>query len=311
VVEPGTPVQGTPSKLKLLRLFRKEEREFYLFTSPWVIGFFLFVLVPMVASILISFTQWDIITPPKWVGIDNYEEMFARDPLFWKSLRVTLIFTFVLVPLQLILSLLVAVLLNQRVKGLSWFRTIFYLPTVLPIVASSMLWLWILNPSGLLNFFIRLFGIPGQDWLTSEALALPSIILMSLWGSFGVSMIIFLAGLQGVPASLYESAEIDGAGSVRKFFSITLPMISPVIFFNFVMGVIGTFQVFTQGYLLTDGRPNNSTLFYVLYLYRNAFEFLHMGYASAMAWVLFLIIMGATLLILRTSSLWVYYEVQR
>ena len=292
-------------------LFNKEEREFYKFTSPWIIGFFLFILGPMLASIIISFTQWDIITPPEWVGIENYKEMVTKDPLFWKSLKVTLVFTFGLVPLQLILSLLVAVLLNQKVRGLSWFRTIFYLPTVLPIVASSMLWLWILNPSGLLNFFIRLLGIPAQNWLTSESLALPSIILMSLWGSFGISMIIFLAGLQGVPASLYESAEIDGAGAWRKFFNITLPMISPVIFFNFVMGVIGTFQVFTQGYLLTDGRPNNSTLFYVLYLYRNAFEYLNMGYASAMAWVLFVIIMAATLFILRTSSLWVYYEVQR
>lgn len=299
------------SKRRFLGLFRKEEREFFLFTSPWVVGFFLFVLGPMLASIIISLSHWDIITPPEWVGTENYKEMFTNDPLFWKSLKVTMAFTFGLVPLQLILSLLVAVLLNQKVRGLSWYRTIFYLPTVLPIVASSMLWLWILNPSGLLNFFIKLTGIPGQDWLTSESLALPSIVLMSLWGSFGISMIIFLAGLQGVPASLYESAEIDGAGAWRKFFNITLPMISPVIFFNFVMGVIGTFQVFTQGYLLTDGRPNNSTLFYVLYLYRNAFEYLNMGYASAMAWVLFIIIMGATLLILRTSSLWVYYEVQR
>ena len=299
------------STRKTLRLLKREERDFYSFTSPWVIGFFLFVLGPMLASIIISFSHWDIITPPEWVGIENYKEMFKSDPLFWKSLKVTMAFTFGLVPLQLILSLLVAVLLNQKVRGLSWFRTIFYLPTVLPIVASSMLWLWILNPSGLLNFFIKLIGIPGQDWLTSESLALPSIILMSLWGSFGISMIIFLASLQGVPESLYESAEIDGAGPWRKFFNITLPMISPVIFFNFVMGVIGTFQVFTQGYLLTDGRPNNSTLFYVLYLYRNAFEYLNMGYASAMAWVLFIIIMGATLFILRTSSLWVYYEVQR
>ena len=299
------------SKREVLRLFRKEERDFYFFTLPWVVGFFLFVFGPMVSSVIISFTHWDIITPPQWIGSENYREMFASDPLFWKSLRVTLVFTFVLVPLQLILSLLVAILLNQKVKGLPWFRTIFYLPTVLPIVASSMLWLWILNPSGLLNFFIRLVGIPAQDWLTSESLALPSIILMSLWGSFGISMIVFLAGLQGVPASLYESAEIDGAGVLQKFFNITLPMISPVMLFNFIMGVIGTFQVFTQGYLLTDGRPNNSTLFYVLYLYRNAFEFLNMGYASAMAWVLFIIIMGATLLILRTSSLWVYYEVRR
>lgn len=299
------------SPVKGFHLFKKEGRDFYIFTSPWTIGFLLLVLGPMVASIIISFTRWDIITPPRWVGLENYRQMFTQDPLFWKSLRVTLVFTFGLVPLQLVLSLLVAILLNQKVRGLSWFRTIFYLPTVLPIVASSMLWLWILNPSGLLNFFIGVLGIPPRDWLTSESLALPSIIMMSLWGSFGVSMIIFLAGLQGVPTSLYESADIDGASAWRKFFNITLPMLSPVVFFNFVMGLIGTFQVFTQGYLLTDGRPNNSTLFYVLYLYRNAFEYLTMGYASAMAWVLFIIIMGATLLILRTSSLWVYYEVQR
>jgi multiple sugar transport system permease protein len=306
-----TRKKGSSFPRKLTSLLRTDERDFYLFTSPWTIGFLLFVLGPMVTSVLISFTRWDIISPPDWVGLANYKDMFSNDPLFWKSLKVTAVFTFGLVPLQLVLSLLVAVLLNQKVRGLPWFRTIFYLPTVLPIVASSMLWLWILNPSGLLNFFIGFIGISPQNWLISESLALPSIMLMSLWGSFGVSMIIFLAGLQGVPISLYESAEIDGAGAWRKFWNITLPMISPVIFFNFVMGVIGTFQVFTQGYLLTDGRPNNSTLFYVLYLYRNAFEFLNMGYASAMAWVLFIIIMGATLLILRTSSLWVYYEVRR
>jgi len=298
-----------PTKAQGLR--RKEERQFYLFTSPWVVGVVLFVLGPMLASIVISFTRWDIITAPQWVGLDNYREMVQADPLFWKCLKVTIVYTSVLVPIQLMVSLLVAVLLNQKVRGLSLFRTIFYLPTVLPIVASSMLWLWILNPSGLLNFFVRLLGLPGQDWLTNESLALPSIMVMSLWGSFGTGMIIFLAGLQGIPASLYESAEIDGAGAWRKFFNITLPLLTPVVFFNFVMGVIGTFQVFTQGYLLTDGKPNNSTLFYVLYLYRNAFEYLNMGYASAMAWVLFIIIMGTTLVILRSSSLWVYYEVQR
>lgn len=271
-------------------------------------GFVLFVLGPMVASIIISFTHWDIISPPTWVGVDNYKEMFTSDPLFWKSLRVTFTYTLVLVPIQLTLSLLVAILLNQKVMGLPLFRTIFYLPTVLPVVASSMLWLWIFYPQGLLNFFVRIVGIPPQEWLTSESLALPAIILMSLWGIFGTSMIIFLAGLQGIPRTLYEAAEIDGAGAWKKFKTVTLPMLSPVIFFNFVMGVIGTFQVFTQGYLLTDGKPNYSTLFYVLYIYRNAFEFLNMGYASAMAWVLFVIIMAATALILRSSSLWVYYE---
>jgi multiple sugar transport system permease protein len=299
------------SKFKLTRSQKKESREFYFFTSPWTIGFILFVLGPMIASILISFSQWDVITDPKWVGLANYKEIFTDDPLFWKSLKITLLFTLILVPVQLMLSLLVAILLNQKVMAMPLFRTMFYLPTVLPVVASSMLWMWIFYPQGLLNFFLGLFGISPQQYLTSETLALPSIILMSLWGSFGTSMIIFLAGLQGIPRSLYEAAEIDGASIWQKFKRITFPMLSPVIFFNFIMGVIGTFQVFTQGYLLTDGKPNNSTLFYVLYIYRKAFEYLEMGTASAMAWVLFIIILVITALILRSSSYWVYYEGQK
>lgn len=290
---------------------RKESREFYIFTSPWIMGFILFVIGPMIASILISFSHWDVITDPRWVGIANYKEIFTDDPLFWKSLKVTLLFTLILVPIQLTLSLLVAILLNQKVMAMPLFRTMFYLPTVLPVVASSMLWLWIFYPQGLLNFFLSMIGISPQQFLTNETIALPSIMLMSLWGSFGTSMIIFLAGLQGIPKSLYEAAEIDGASIWQKFKRITLPMLSPVIFFNFIMGVIGTFQVFTQGYLLTDGKPNNSTLFYVLYIYRKAFEYLEMGTASAMAWVLFLIILAVTALILRSSSYWVYYEGQR
>ncbi len=297
--------------MKLTKLAKKEEREFFLFTSPWFIGFVLLTVGPMIASFLISFTEWDIITSPKWVGFKNFTRLFTADPLFWKSLTITVIFTFILVPLQLILSLLVAILLNQKVKGMRLFRTIFYLPTVLPVVASSMLWLWILQPEGLLNFFIGLLGIPAQAWLNNQNLALPSIILMSLWSSFGTGMIIFLAGLQGISDSYYEAANIDGANMWQKFWKITVPMLSPLIFFNFIMGVIGTFQVFTQGFLLTDGRPNNSTLFYVLYLYRNAFEYLEMGYASAMAWILFILIMAASLVIFRSSTMWVYYEGQR
>jgi multiple sugar transport system permease protein len=290
---------------------KRESREFYLFTSPWLLGFILFVIGPMIASIMISFSHWDVISAPEWAGLDNYKTLLFNEPLFWKSMKVTLIFTLVLVPIQLTLSLLVAILLNQKVIGMPVFRTMFYLPTVLPVVASSMLWLWILYPQGLLNFFISMIGIPKQEFLTNENLALPSIILMSLWGSFGSSMIIFLAGLQGIPRTLYEAAEIDGASIWHKFKRITFPMLSPVIFFNFIMGVIGTFQVFTQGYMMTDGKPNNSTLFYVLYLYRKAFEYLEMGTASAMAWILFILILGITALILRSSSYWVFYEGQK
>jgi multiple sugar transport system permease protein len=298
-------------KAKQTQLQKKEAREFYFFTSPWWLGLVIFIIGPMVASILISFTRWDIISAPVWVGVENYKELFTEDPLFWKSLKVTCIFTLVLVPVQLILSLLVAILLNQKVRGMSIYRTMFYLPTVLPVVASSMLWLWIFYPQGLLNFFLGVFGISPQQYLTNENLALPAIMLMCLWGGFGSNMIIFLAGLQGIPRTLYEAAEIDGASIWMKFKKITFPMLSPVIFFNFIMGVIGTFQVFTQGYLLTDGKPNNSTLFYVLYLYRKAFEYLEMGTASAMAWVLFIIIMAATAIIMKTSSSWVYYEGQK
>lgn len=292
--------------MKLSQRQKREEKEFYFFTSPWFLGFLFLALGPMIASIILSFAKWNIITPPKWVGLANYKELL-KDPLFWKSLTVTSIFVFGSVGLKLFASLLVAMLLNQKVKVIGLFRTIFYLPTVLPIVASSMLWMWILFPQGLLNFFVTRLGLPPQNWLTNENLALPSLILMSLWG-FGRSMIIFLAGLQGIPQYLYEAAHIDGAGPWSRFWHVTVPMLSPVIFFNLVMGIIGSFQIFTPGYLITDGGPHNATLFYVLYLFRNAFEYFNMGYASALAWVLFFIIMAFTLLIVKSSALWVYYE---
>jgi multiple sugar transport system permease protein len=285
----------------------KEERSFYLFISPWVIGCVIFTAGPMFTSALLSFMDWDTITAPRWIGLSNYEELLRKDPVFWKSLKVTAVYTCVTVPLHLLSSLMVAILLNQNVKGLGLFRTIFYLPTVLPPVASIMLWIWIFFPDGLLNACATLFGIPPQNWLQDERLALPSIMLMSLWG-FGASMLIFLAGLQSIPAHLYEAADIDGAGRWSKFRHITLPMLSPVIFFNVVTGIIGTFQVFTAGYLFTGGGPNNATMFYVLYLYKNAFEYFRMGYACALAWVLFVIIMACTLLVMRSSAKWVYYE---
>jgi multiple sugar transport system permease protein len=286
---------------------KHEERQFYLFISPWLLGFFIFTAGPMISAIFLSFTQWDIITAPKWVGLGNFRELLFEDPLFWKSLKVTALYSFVSVPLHLISSLLVAILLNQKIKAMGTFRTIFYLPTILPVVASSMLWIWIFFPDGLLNIFLGHFNIQGHAWLSEESTAIWALIGMSLWG-FGNGMIIFLAGLQGIPQTLYEAAVIDGANWWSKFWNVTLPMLSPIIFFNFVMGVIGTFQVFTQGYIMTSGGPNHSTLFYVLYLYQNAFEYLRMGYASAMAWILFFIILVLTSFILKSSSAWVYYE---
>lgn len=288
---------------------RREAREFYLFISPWLIGFVVFTAGPMLASALLSFAEWDVITPPRWVGLDNYRAL-VRDPLFWKSLGVTATYTLISVPLHLTVSLAVAVLLNQKVRGLGVFRTIFYLPTVLPGVASLMLWMWIFFPDGLLNAFTGLFGMAPKAWLADERLALPSLIAMSMWG-YGSTMLIFLAGLQEIPKHLYEAAEIDGCGRWSKFVHITLPMLSPVIFFNAVTSMIGTFQVFEAGYIATQGGPNNATLFYLLYLFRNAFEYFQMGYACALAWVLFWIIMALTLLVVKSSAAWVYYEGRR
>ena len=288
---------------------RREAREFYLFISPWLLGFLIFTAGPMLASALLSFAEWDIITAPKWVGLDNFRALW-RDPLFWKSLKVTAIYTLVSVPLHLAASLGVAVLLNQKVRGLGVFRTIFYLPTVLPGVASLMLWMWIFFPDGLLNVITGLFGMAPRAWLADEHLALPSLIAMSMWG-YGAQMLIFLAGLQEIPQHLYEAAEIDGCGRWSKFIHITLPMLSPVVFFNGVTAMIGTFQVFEAGYIATQGGPNNATLFYLLYLFRNAFEYFQMGYACALAWVLFWVIMGLTLLVVRSSAAWVYYEGKR
>lgn len=286
---------------------KKEERQFYMFISPWLLGFLVFTAGPMLFAIYLSFTRWDVIGSPQWIGLANFKELFFDDPQFWISLKVTAIYSVIAVPLHLSSSLLVAILLNQKIKAMGAFRTIFYLPTVLPVVATSMLWMNLLLEDGLINRVLGIIGIPSVSWLTNESTALGALIFMSLWG-FGASMIIFLAGLQGIPKTLYEAAKIDGAGAWARFLNVTLPMLSPIIFFNFVMGVIRTFQVFTQGFIMTNGGPNYATLFYVLYLYQNAFEYLRMGYAAAMAWVLFFILLTLTLLILKSSSAWVYYE---
>ena len=292
----------------LSRLRKKEAIEFYLIISPWIIGFLLFLGGPIVASAVLSFTDWNLLNPPSWVGVDNYLTIFTDDDMFWQSLKVTAIYTGASVPLGLMLSLLLALLLNTEVRGVRLFRTIYYLPSVMSGVAVALLWSWLFNPDfGLVNHLLGLFGIPGPTWLASETWALPAMIIMSLWGA-GQSMLIFLAGLQGIPQQLYEAAEIDGASGWSRFVHVTLPMLSPVILFNLIMGIIGSFQVFTQGYIMTNGGPNNATLFYVLNLYNQAFRNLRMGYASALAWILFFIILGLTLLVIRESRERVYYE---
>lgn len=292
---------------RLGRLARREALECYLFISCAVVGFVVFQGGPIGVSAYLSLTDSELVGTPKWVGLQNYVTM-VRDPLFWQSLKVTVTYAVVAIPLGLTLSLLVALLMNQDVRGISVFRTIYYLPSVISGVAVAVLWRWILNPEfGILNLLLSYIGIDGPNWLLDRQWALPSLILMSLWG-VGGGMMIYLAGLQGIPSQLYEAVEMDGGGIWDKFAHVTIPMISPVVFFNLVTGIIGTFQEFTRVYVMTQGGPSNATLFYGLYLYRNAFKYFDMGYASALAWVLLLVILALTLILFRTSSLWVYYE---
>lgn len=292
-------------------LARRETVLFYLCISPWLLGFVLFVLGPMMASLGISFTRWNLIDTPQFVGLDNFERMLWHDARFWQALKVTTLYTALYVPTELIGGLLLALLMNQNVRGISLFRTIYYLPSVLSGVAFVVVWMWLLHPdAGLINNGLRLIGLNGPRWLTNPDTALWALWLMSLWG-LGRTGIIYLAGLQDVPRELYEAAAIDGATAWQSFFKVTVPLITPTIFFNLVLSLIATFQTFTSAFVATDGGPLDSTLFYVLYLYQRAFVNFRMGYASAMAWVLFLIILLFTLLIVRSARRWVYYEGER
>lgn len=279
----------------------------YLFISPFILGFLLWFLIPALTAVWLTFTDWNLIRAPRYVGLDNITNLWS-DKLFWQALKVTTIYTLASVPIGLVTSFLLALLINTKVRGIALFRTIYYLPSIVPAVASAVLWAWIFNTDfGLANVALRAVGLPKIQWLQDPSWALPALILMSLWG-LGGSMVIYLAGLQGIPDVFYEAAEIDGAGRWSQLWNITIPLISPVIFFNLIIGIIGTFQVFTAGFLITDGGPQNSTLFYVLYLYRNGFEFLKMGYAAALAWVLFLVIMALTLLVFKYVGGMVHYE---
>ena len=280
----------------------------YFFISPGIVGISLFVVGPLIYSFWLSLTEWDIISDPIFVGFENYREAFFDDKLFWISLYVTLRYTLIAVPLTLVAALAVALLVNIRMVGISGFRLIYYLPAMTPAVATVVLWRWIFNSEfGLLNFLLDLVHLPKVDWLIDGDVVMYSFWIMALWG-IGPMMIIFLAGLHGVPRTLYEAAEMDGAGAWRRLWAVTIPQLSPVLLFNLVIGLINTFQVFTAGYLLTSGGPRNATLFYVLYTYRNAFEWLKMGYAASLSWFLFAIIMVMTLFIFRSLGRAVYYE---
>ena len=289
---------------------RREAITFYLTISPWLIGFLVFILAPMAIALYLSFSRWDLFGAPQWIGLGNYTRM-TRDPLFAQALKVTTIYTLVYVPMELIGGISLALLVNQKVRGVGVFRTIFYLPSVLAGVAYVVLWMWIFNPQGgLLNTLLGAIGINGPRWLIDPQWALPSLLLMTFWG-WGRAMVIYLAGLQGVPPELYEAAAIDGAGAATKFWHITLPMTTPTILFALILSIIGTFQTFTSAFVATNGGPLDATLFYVLYIYRQAFQFFRMGYASALAWVLFVIIMALTLVLFRSGQFWVYYEGKR
>jgi multiple sugar transport system permease protein len=281
-----------------------------LFIAPWLVGLLVFTLYPILASFYYSFTEYDIVSPPKFVGLANYQALLTTDPLFYKGVRNTLFYAAVAIPLNISVAIGVALLLNMRVRGMAFYRTIFFLPSIVPDIASALLWAWILNPQfGLANGLLRRLGLPTIGWLTDPAWSKPSLAMIGLWG-FGASVVIFLAALQDIPQHLYEAAELDGANTPRKVWHVTLPMLTPTIFFNLVLGVIGSFQYFTTAYVLTNGEggPASSTLFYALLLYRNAFKYFKMGYASAMAWLLFAFILVITLIIFKTSGRWVYYE---
>ena len=290
-----------------LSLRKREAIDCYVFMLPAILGLLLFYLGPMAASLGLSFTDYNMLKSPKWIGLDNYQTLI-HDDLFWKSLRVTAIYSLVSVPLVLTVSFFLAVLLNQQFRGVLVFRSIYYLPTVMSGVAVATLWRWIFNSDfGLINLMLDKVGIIGPGWLIDERWALPSLIATSLW-TVGGTMLIFLAGLQGIPADLYEAAELDGAGRWRRLRDVTMPMLSHVTFFNLVLGIIGALQVFTEAYVMTKGGPNNSTLLLSYYLYTNAFTYLKMGYASALAWVMFMIVLVLTLIVIRSAPAWVHYE---
>ena len=291
---------------------KRENRYGYLCVMPWILGFFVFTLIPMIFSAVLSFCQWDIVTglsTVEFIGLENYIDLF-HDPDFYQALKVTFLFCLISIPFYQIMSLLVALLLNLRIRFMKAFRLVYFLPSIIPVIASSMIWTQIFGESGLLNQALKLFGIQGPAWLNDPDTALYALIIMGVWG-IGNTMIIYLSGLQGVSEEVKEAAAIDGANSIQSFFKITMPLISPTIFFNVIMAVISSFQYFTQAYVMTEGGPLKSTLFYNLLLYQTAYRDYEMGYAAAMAWVMFAIIMVFSLLVIKSSSFWVHCSAQR
>lgn len=301
----------TPSEQTKKQRRRKALRENltgYAIISPWLIGFLILIIGPMIVSLYLSFTNYDLLSSPNWIGLQNYVNILTNDPRFIQSLKVTFIFVFVSTPLKLIFALLLAMLFNTGRKGTGLATTIYYIPSIIGgSVAIAVVWKQMFGRSGAINELVTSLGFTGVNWIGNPDTALSVLILLVVW-QFGSPMIIFLAGLRQIPMDLYEAASVDGANAVTKFFKITLPMLTPVIFFNLIMQTIGGFMTFTQSYLITGGGPMDSTLFYAVYLYEVAFQYLRMGYASAMAWILLVVIGIITLILFKSSKYWVYYE---
>lgn len=292
---------------------RREALTGYLFIAPWLFGFIVFFLGPIIASLVLSFTRWNIVGDPIWVGLDNYVTIFMEDLRFKKAVEVTLTYSIFYLPLEVICGIGLAVLMNQKLRGIGVFRTLFYMPSVVPQVAAALVWVWMLNQRyGVINTLLSGVGVDGPNWLGSPHYVLPSLIMIALWG-VGGSAIIYLAGLQNIPQVLYEAATVDGANPIQKFFRITLPLLTPTIFFQLVLGLIGVFQTFTPAFIAAGetGGPLQSGLFYMLYIYNRGFVSLRMGYASALAWIMTAFILVITVLVLRSSRYWVYYESDR
>lgn len=280
----------------------------YLFMLPWLVGLFLFTLWPMISSLYLSFTRFELLQPSEWIGMQNFKEIFTADERFWQSLKVTFHFVVLSVPLKLLAALLVAMMLNRNIRGIGLYRSLYYLPSLIGgSVAVSIMWRQIFGETGVVNVLLSIFGLQGPIWISNPDYAIYTLIALATW-QFGSSMVIFLAGLKQIPEHLYEASAIDGAGKVQQFFRITLPMLSPVMFFNLVMQVIGGFMVFTQGFIVTKGGPMDATLFYAIYLYEKGFKYFQMGYASALAWILLVIIGIFTAILFKTSKKWVHYE---
>ncbi|MBO1908009.1 sugar ABC transporter permease [Microvirga sp. 3-52] len=312
-LESDTAPQARPRRHKAVGINARQNGAAFLFLAPWLIGLVCLTLGPILASFYLSLTRYDMFTPPQWLGLDNYVKMFAEDGRYYQSLRVTFTYVFLSVPLKLAFALGIAMLLNRGLKGLGFYRSVYYLPSLLGgSVAVAIMWRQVFAYDGIINQILLKFGIDGPSWITSTDYALYTLVALAVW-QFGSPMVIFLAGLKQIPQDIYDAAEVDGAGPVRKFFSVTLPLLTPIIFFNFVMQIIGAFQAFTPAYIISGGKggPADATLFYTLYLYEQAFTNFQMGYASAMAWVLVAIIGLATTLSFQSARYWVHYGDER